>query len=123
MSGNTGCGKSTQVPQLILDDALMNSNGADTCVLVTEPRRISATSLAARVADERAEKLGDSVGYQVFVSKQVPLLHFRVLLFHRADRFGWKHCHHVRLVRSCSALMVLPCGACWVTRSCRESAI
>ncbi|CAG4952139.1 unnamed protein product [Colias eurytheme] len=65
ISGETGCGKSTQIPQLILDQAIMNKKGANTKILVTQPRRIAASSLAMRVANERAEKLGASVGYSV----------------------------------------------------------
>ncbi|KAL0871258.1 hypothetical protein ABMA27_005015 [Loxostege sticticalis] len=65
ISGETGCGKSTQVPQIILDDAIMNKKGANVKILVTQPRRIAASSLAYRVAQERAEKLGTSVGYAV----------------------------------------------------------
>ncbi|KXS10462.1 P-loop containing nucleoside triphosphate hydrolase protein [Gonapodya prolifera JEL478] len=59
--GETGCGKSTQVPQFILDDVVQGNLG----VVVTQPRRISAISLAERVAWERGEKVGDSVGYSI----------------------------------------------------------
>ncbi|KAG7312185.1 hypothetical protein JYU34_001653 [Plutella xylostella] len=69
ISGETGCGKSTQVPQLILDDAILNKRGAVTRILVTQPRRIAASSLAERVAAERAERLGQSVGYAVRLEK------------------------------------------------------
>ncbi|KOB66562.1 putative DEAH box polypeptide 36, partial [Operophtera brumata] len=65
ISGETGCGKSTQVPQIILDDAIRNNRGANVKILVTQPRRIAASSLAMRVAEERAEKMGNSVGYSV----------------------------------------------------------
>ncbi|XP_053610494.1 ATP-dependent DNA/RNA helicase DHX36-like [Plodia interpunctella] len=65
ISGETGCGKSTQVPQIILDDAIANFSGGNVKILVTQPRRIAALSLASRVAEERGEKLGSSVGYVV----------------------------------------------------------
>ncbi|CAK1555642.1 unnamed protein product [Leptosia nina] len=65
ISGETGCGKSTQIPQLILDKAMRNKKGANVRILVTQPRRIAASSLAIRVANERAENLGKSVGYSV----------------------------------------------------------
>lgn len=65
ISGETGCGKSTQVPQIILDDAMINRTGAYTKILVTQPRRIAATSLADRVSKERGEDIGQSVGYAV----------------------------------------------------------
>ncbi|VVD01214.1 unnamed protein product [Leptidea sinapis] len=57
LSGETGCGKSTQIPQIILDDALCNGKGANLKILVTQPRRIAASSLAMRVAKERAENV------------------------------------------------------------------
>ncbi|XP_075980638.1 ATP-dependent DNA/RNA helicase DHX36-like [Anticarsia gemmatalis] len=65
ISGETGCGKSTQVPQLILDQAIENKQGGYVRVLVTQPRRIAASSLAMRVAQERAELMGAGVGYAV----------------------------------------------------------
>ncbi|KAI8617272.1 hypothetical protein BC830DRAFT_1114343 [Chytriomyces sp. MP71] len=65
VSGETGCGKSTQVPQFILDEAILSSKGARCKVLVTQPRRISALGLADRVSSERGESVGDSVGYHI----------------------------------------------------------
>ncbi|CAG9788761.1 unnamed protein product [Diatraea saccharalis] len=70
ISGETGCGKSTQVPQIILDHALMNKKGANVKLLITQPRRIAASSLAVRVAKERAESMGVSVGYAVRLEKE-----------------------------------------------------
>ncbi|XP_047032455.1 ATP-dependent DNA/RNA helicase DHX36-like isoform X1 [Helicoverpa zea] len=65
ISGETGCGKSTQIPQIILDDAIVNNRGANVHILVTQPRRIAASSLAMRVAEERSERIGESIGYAV----------------------------------------------------------
>ncbi|TFK57142.1 P-loop containing nucleoside triphosphate hydrolase protein [Heliocybe sulcata] len=56
LSGETGCGKSTQVPTFILEDQL--SKGKHCKIYCTEPRRISAISLAQRVSSE----LGDPPG-------------------------------------------------------------
>lgn len=65
VSGATGCGKSTQVPQFILEDAILSGRGGECNIIVTQPRRISAVGLATRVAAERGESVGDVVGYSV----------------------------------------------------------
>ncbi|XP_017045660.2 dosage compensation regulator isoform X1 [Drosophila ficusphila] len=63
--GNTGCGKTTQIAQYILDDYISSGQGGYANIYVTQPRRISAISVAERVARERCEELGDTVGYSV----------------------------------------------------------
>ncbi|XP_028844467.1 putative ATP-dependent RNA helicase DHX57 [Denticeps clupeoides] len=66
VSGMTGCGKTTQIPQFILDESLTNQSfGGVANIICTQPRRISAISVATRVAQERAERLGHSTGYQI----------------------------------------------------------
>ena len=64
-----GCGKTTQVAQFILEDMIDSMNGSTCRVICTQPRRIAAISVAQRVADERAEKLGLSTGYQIRLEK------------------------------------------------------
>ncbi|XP_034188287.1 ATP-dependent DNA/RNA helicase DHX36 [Osmia lignaria lignaria] len=72
ISGETGCGKTTQIAQFILDDQIEQGNGSVTKIICTQPRRISAISVAERVAAERAEKLGRSVGFHIRLEKVLP---------------------------------------------------
>lgn len=57
--GETGSGKSTQLPQLLLEENFKER------IVVTQPRRVAAMSLAHRVADEMGCNVGEAVGYQV----------------------------------------------------------
>ncbi|KAG8055280.1 hypothetical protein GUJ93_ZPchr0001g32006 [Zizania palustris] len=63
ISGETGCGKTTQVPQYILDH--MWGKGESCKIVCTQPRRISAISVAERISAERGEAVGDTVGYKI----------------------------------------------------------
>ncbi|XP_026463762.1 putative ATP-dependent RNA helicase DHX57 [Ctenocephalides felis] len=66
ISGETGCGKSTQVGQFLLDDWLINRSPESHLEIVcTQPRRLSAIGVAERVAQERDERCGNSIGYQI----------------------------------------------------------
>ena len=57
----TGSGKTTQVPQMLLDAGI----AGDKMIVVLQPRRVAARSVATRVAWEREGKLGAEVGYQI----------------------------------------------------------
>ncbi|KAJ1384806.1 P-loop containing nucleoside triphosphate hydrolase [Sesbania bispinosa] len=65
VSGETGCGKTTQLPQFILEEEISCLRGADCNIICTQPRRVSAISVAARISAERGETLGETVGYQI----------------------------------------------------------
>ena len=77
LAGATGCGKTTQIPQLILDAEMASNNGL--CkIICTQPRRMAAVSVATRVAQERAEQLSggygmvSSIGYHVKLDSKPP---------------------------------------------------
>ncbi len=61
VSAPTGSGKSTQVPQMLLDHGLLG----DGQVVILQPRRLATRLLAARVAWERKTQLGGEIGYQI----------------------------------------------------------
>ncbi len=63
VKGFTGCGKTTQVPQFILDSCASKQIPCN--IVVTQPRRIGAVSIAKRVSQERNWQVGTVVGYQV----------------------------------------------------------
>jgi ATP-dependent RNA helicase DHX36 len=67
--GETGCGKSTQLPQILMEH-LIKSRVGPFKIVCTQPRRICASSLAERVASEIGEDVGGLVGSQIrFESK------------------------------------------------------
>ena len=65
----TGSGKTTQVPQMLLDSGLAGQKR----IVVLQPRRVAARTVAARVAWERGTPLGQEVGYQVRFDDQTSL--------------------------------------------------
>ncbi|KAM7024310.1 3'-5' RNA helicase YTHDC2-like [Acridotheres tristis] len=67
--GETGTGKTTQIPQFILDDCY--KNGTPCRVFCTQPRRLAAVAVAERVAAERNEKIGQTIGYQIRLESRV----------------------------------------------------
>jgi pre-mRNA-splicing factor ATP-dependent RNA helicase DHX15/PRP43 len=62
--GETGSGKTTQIPQFVLYDDLPHLNGLKQ-VACTQPRRVAAMSVAKRVADEMDVSMGEEVGYSI----------------------------------------------------------
>jgi len=65
----TGSGKTTQVPQMLLDGGLAGNKK----IVVLQPRRVAARTVAARVAWERNIPLGAEVGYQIRFEDQTSL--------------------------------------------------
>ncbi|XP_037079476.1 ATP-dependent RNA helicase A-like [Pollicipes pollicipes] len=70
--GSTGCGKTTQVCQYILDEHIQSGQGGHCNIVVTQPRRISAVSVADRISQERSQPLGHAVGYSVRFESVLP---------------------------------------------------
>jgi ATP-dependent helicase HrpA len=68
ISGETGCGKSTQLPKMCLEAG----RGIAGKIGCTQPRRIAATSIARRIAEELGEELGTSVGYKIRFQDKTP---------------------------------------------------
>lgn len=67
LTGSTGSGKTTQIPQYILDSKIGQR------IVVTQPRRVAAISLAKRISLEHGSELGEDVGYAVrFDIKRTP---------------------------------------------------
>ncbi|XP_029971019.1 ATP-dependent RNA helicase DHX30 [Salarias fasciatus] len=79
--GETGCGKTTRIPRFLLEEQVKGGAGAHCNILVTQPRRISAVSVAQRVAQEMGPSLRQSVGYQVRLDSRPPAHSGGALLF------------------------------------------
>lgn len=67
--GETGSGKTTQIPQFLLDEC---SRNREPCrIFCTQPRRLAAIAVAERVAAERGESVGQTVGYHIRLESRV----------------------------------------------------
>lgn len=62
IEGETGSGKTTQIPQYLVEEGYTENGMKIGC---TQPRRVAAMSVAARVAQEMGVKLGNEVGYSI----------------------------------------------------------
>lgn len=84
VAGDTGSGKSTQVPQFILENLLTNESSLTNYanIAITQPRRISAISLAERVAHELGESgAGSTVGHNVRFDSKTPNRDLNIMSF------------------------------------------
>uniref|UniRef100_A0A8C1M7Q3 RNA helicase n=1 Tax=Cyprinus carpio TaxID=7962 RepID=A0A8C1M7Q3_CYPCA len=81
IAGETGCGKTTRIPRFLLEGHVRRGEGAECNILVTQPRRISAVSVAHRVAQEMGPALRHCVGYQVRLESRPPERSGGALLF------------------------------------------
>jgi ATP-dependent helicase HrpA len=76
VSGETGSGKTTQLPKFCLAAGL----GIDGVIGCTQPRRIAAITVSRRIAEELGQTLGQSVGYKVrFQDKSAPNAHIKLM--------------------------------------------
>lgn len=71
ITGGTGCGKTTQIPQFLLEQAYQSNQKVR--ILCTQPRRLPAIEVAKRVASERGEPLGQTVGYHIRLEQKLLL--------------------------------------------------
>ena len=65
LTGETGSGKTTQLPQIVLDVLRVRGGERRAMIGHTQPRRLAARSVAARIAEEMGSPLGSLVGYKV----------------------------------------------------------
>ncbi|KAH8363289.1 hypothetical protein KR084_007780 [Drosophila pseudotakahashii] len=77
LKGETGCGKTTQVPQYILDEGFKSGQYCN--IVVTQPRRIAAISIANRVCQERQWQQDTVCSYQVGLHRPSTLEDTRLL--------------------------------------------
>jgi ATP-dependent helicase HrpA len=76
ISGETGSGKSTQIPKMCLEAG----RGIDGKIGCTQPRRIAASAIARRIAEELGEEIGKSVGYKIrFTDRTHPDAYIKVV--------------------------------------------
>lgn len=72
IEGETGSGKTTQIPQYLHEAGFTENNIIIGC---TQPRRVAAMSVATRVADEMSVKLGNEVNNLNYFKKKYKLIY------------------------------------------------
>ena len=99
VAGETGSGKSTQLPKL----CLRAGRGVRGLIGCTQPRRIAARSVARRVAEELGSELGQAVGFQVRFSDQVTANSYIKFM---TDGILLAEVHHDRLLDAYDTLII-----------------
>ncbi|WP_418969789.1 ATP-dependent RNA helicase HrpA [Alloscardovia omnicolens] len=100
VSGQTGSGKTTQIPKMLLD---MGRGSHGHKVIVTQPRRIAARSVAERISEELHTKLGDQVGYRVRFTDESSS-HTRLVI--ATDGILLAHIQHDPLLSAYDTIMI-----------------
>lgn len=71
VSGETGSGKTTQIPQYVFEFMCEDRCGSLCNIVCTQPRRLAATAVALRVAEERDEEIGGTIGYSIRLENKI----------------------------------------------------
>ena len=124
LCGETGCGKTTQVPQFLLEGGFGCRDFAERSgmVGVTQPRRVAAVATAQRVAQELGEGVGALVGHQVRFDRQVGA---GTAIKFMTDGILMREAQEDPLLRRCAALCLNVVTCCpWTDSidSCRAVA-
>lgn len=76
-----------------MEEACASGTGGQVNVLITQPRRVAATSVANRIAVERAEPLGNSVGYTIRLERHLLTYKYMHMYILEVN----KHCIFIRI--------------------------
>ena len=99
ITGETGSGKTTQIPKMCLEAG----RGLGGLIGCTQPRRIAATTVARRIAEEMGEPIGRSVGYKIRFDDRTPPDAFLKIM---TDGILLMEIHHDPLLRAYDTIIV-----------------
>ncbi len=99
ITGETGSGKTTQIPKMCLEAG----RGLTGLIGCTQPRRIAATTVARRIAEELDEEIGRSVGYKIRFDDKTPRDAFFKIM---TDGILLMETHHDPLLRTYDTIIV-----------------